>query len=209
MPSISQYIEYYLSRLLYRVRGHDAKLFSKSPAFAALPEPNISLKCPECGPSGSQMHVDLTQLGKHEFPRLVWTKPSDVDVREYVLVCEDADAPVPFPLYHSIFYSIPATTNQVTHQDTEYVDPGAVEKGLRSGFRWVPNIRNKQYIGPRPVIGHGPHRYFYQVIALSQPLDIQSLGPKVTKKIILKAIEGKVVGWGSWVGVFERKWERS
>ncbi|KAL1626727.1 hypothetical protein SLS56_006720 [Neofusicoccum ribis] len=204
--SIWQYIEYYLSKLFYSFRAHDAKLFTKLPAFAALPEPNIKLESPESGPSGSQMHVDNTQDGKGEFPHLVWSKPAGLDVREYILICEDVDAPLPFPIAHSLFYSIPAGTTKVTHEETQVVEAGAT-KSLKGGFRWVPNIRNKHYVGPRPLVGHGPHRYFYQIVALSEPLDVDVLGPKVTKQKIAQAIEGKVVGWGSWVGVYERHWK--
>ncbi|KAK0647530.1 hypothetical protein DIS24_g7689 [Lasiodiplodia hormozganensis] len=204
--SIWQYIEYYLSKLLYSLRAHDAGLFIKSPAFAALPEPNITLECPQCGSSGSQMLVDLTQDGKDEFPHLRWTKPPQLDVKEYILLCEDVDAPLPFPVAHSVFYAIPAETTQVTHEDTQPVD-GSVQGGLKAGFRWVPNIRKRHYLGPRPLVGHGPHRYVYQLVALSEPLDLQSLGSQVTKTKIAEAIKGKVVGWGSWVGVYERTWQ--
>ncbi|KAL1641087.1 hypothetical protein SLS58_006360 [Diplodia intermedia] len=200
---ILQYIEYYLSKLFYSFRAHDAKLFTKAPAFASHPEPNITLECPQSGPSGSQMPVDLTQDGKDEFPLLTWTKPAHLDVKEYILICEDVDAPLPFPIAHSLFYAIPAETSQVTNGDIQLVDATA----LKGGFRWVPNIRGKHYLGPRPLVGHGPHRYIYQLVALSEPLDIQALGPKVGQKKIAEAIKGKVVGWGSWVGVYERTWQ--
>lgn len=203
---VLKYVEYYLSKMLYSIRGHDKKLFIKSPALSNLPEPTITLECAQGGPSGSQMHVDLTQMGKEEFPHLTWSKPANLDVREYILVCEDADAPIPFPVAHSVFYSIPAETSQVTHEDIQFVDHNTQDI-LRGGFRWVPNLRGKKYSGPRPLLGHGPHRYFYQLIALDQPLEIKVLGPKATKTKIAEAIEGKVVGWGSWVGVCERKWE--
>ncbi|OJD29912.1 pebp-like protein [Diplodia corticola] len=200
---ILQYIEYYLSRLFYSIRAHDAKLFIKSAAFARLPEPNMTIECSQSGPSGSHMAVDLTQDGKEEFPHLTWTKPAHLDVKEYMLVCEDADAPIPFPIAHCLFYAIPAETTQVTNGDIQLLDANA----LQGGFRWIPNIRGKHYIGPRPLVGHGPHRYFYELVALSEPLDLQALGSKVGKSKIAEAIKGKVVGWGSWVGVYERTWQ--
>lgn len=63
------------------------------------------------------------------------------------------------------------------------------------------------YNGPRALKGHGPHRYYYQLIALKEPLDLKSIGPIATKAELVKAIEGKVAGWGLWIGISERKWE--
>ena len=57
-------------------------------------------------------------------------------------------------------------------------------------------------------MGHGPHRYFYQLAALKEPVDVGKLGGgKVTKDGLGADIVGKVVGWGEWVGVYKRKWE--
>ena len=62
-------------------------------------------------------------------------------------------------------------------------------------------------MGPRPVFGHGPHRYFFQVIGLGQEVDQSSLTEAVTREELGREIQGKVVGWGTWIGVYERKWE--
>lgn len=56
-------------------------------------------------------------------------------------------------------------------------------------------------------MGHGPHRYFYQLVALKEAVDVEKLGGKVTKDGLGAAIVGKVAGWGQWIGVYERKWE--
>ena len=52
------------------------------------------------------------------------------------------------------------------------------------------------YGGPKPLMGHGPHRYFDQLVALKEPVNAGKLGGKVTKDGLGADIVGKVVGWG-------------
>ena len=208
---ILEYIEYGLSWLFINFKGRDAKLFTKGPAFTDFPSPTIELTSPDCGPSGSSLKPEYTQLGTERFPELKWPAPSSsssAEVKEYILLCEDADVPFPAPVYHSLFYSIPAHATGVTASDVELVQGGeGKEKVLRGGFKFVKNLMGKHYVGPKPLLGHGPHRYFYELVALREPVDVDGLGGKVTKDRLASAIVGKVVGWGVWVGAFERKWE--
>ena len=70
----------------------------------------------------------------------------------------------------------------------------------------MKNIQGAHYGGPKPVIGHGVHRYFYQLVALREPVDTGKMA-KVTKDGLGRAIVGNVLGWGQWIGTYERKWE--
>ncbi|KZF26793.1 PEBP-like protein [Xylona heveae TC161] len=144
-------------------------------------------------------------------------------VQEYLVVAEDPDAPMPTPITHGIYYGIPATRTSITPEDIELLaDSGAGagtgttpkvtndknNSNLKGGFKRGANWNKTVYSGPRPLLNHGPHRYWYQVIALKEPLDRTVLSsPLATKKEIAQAIQGKVVGWGAWIGVYERKWE--
>jgi hypothetical protein len=47
----------------------------------------------------------------------------------------------------------------------------------------------------------------YQIIALNAPVNPQLSGPSATKEQIAEDIKGKVIAWGKWVGVAERKWK--
>ena len=76
---------------------------------------------------------------------------------------------------------------------------------VKGGFRCLKNYKKSHYEGPRPLLGHGPHRYFYQLVALREPVDLGKLKPKVTKNGLGAAIVGNVIGWAEWVGVYERK----
>ena len=57
------------------------------------------------------------------------------------------------------------------------------------------------YRGPAPPSGK-PHRYTFKVYALNAPLDAKE---GMTKDDLLKAMEGKIIGQGEIVGLYERK----
>lgn len=61
-------------------------------------------------------------------------------------------------------------------------------------------------MGGRNLIGHGPHRYFHQVVALNAKVGQTGFAAaKATREKLASEIEGKVLAWGAWIGVFERK----
>ena len=53
--------------------------------------------------------------------------------------------------------------------------------------------------GPKPMLGHGPHWYLFQL------MDVGMLGQAPTKINMERAVEGKVAARGQWAGTFERK----
>lgn len=197
------YIEYGISCIFANAKGRDARLFTKGPAFAQNPQPTLILDCIEVGPSGSEMHIDLSAEGIGRFPTLSW-KAATPDVKEYLLISEDPDAPLPSPIIHGIYYGIPASATGVTDVDFEVAEG---EYKLKGGFKYGKNRRGTVYIPPRPLLGHGPHRYFFTLVALSQPVDTTKLSPLPTVEEMAKEIEGKVLSWGEWIGTYERKWE--
>ena len=200
------YIEYALGSLLSSQRGRDDKLFTKGPAFANLSPPTIEVTSPECGPSKSNLNIDHSADGKSRFPRLEWTAPKDAaEVKEYLLVVEDPDAPLPNPIVHGIYYAIPADVHRVDGSSFEPNTQSSEQRLLAGQFKYGQNRRGTVYIGPRPVLGHGPHRYFFQVIGLGKKLDQSKLSAAPTKEELAREIQDKIVGWGSWIGVYERK----
>ena len=158
MGSALSLIEYGLGRLLFNIKAHDDKLFTKGPAFASCPEPTFEVDSPDCGPSNSIMKLEYTQLSEDRFPELKWSAPSP-GIKEYLLVVEDADPPLPFTPTHGLYYAIPASTTTITNSDVRSIDPAGKEKTLKGGFKLGRNFRVTNYGGPRPVMGHGAHRY--------------------------------------------------
>lgn len=78
---------------------------------------------------------------------------------------------------------------------------------LKGGFKYGKNRRGNIYIPCKPLLGHGAHRYFFTLVALREPIDNTKLSEVATIEEVAKAIEDKIVGWGEWIGVYERKWE--
>ena len=58
------------------------------------------------------------------------------------------------------------------------------------------------YMGPRPVPGHGPHRYIFQILPLSRCTAFSS-APKL--KAFMGGISGTVIGRGMLMGTYERR----
>ncbi|KAJ5706738.1 Phosphatidylethanolamine-binding protein PEBP [Penicillium malachiteum] len=210
MSVVLHYMVWCLGRLFYPIRGHDSRQFIYCPAFKDIPKPNMTLECEECGPSGSKLllhHTSLAEDGIGSIPDLKWTPPQATEpVKEYVLICEDIDLPIPFlVIHHGLFWGIDATKyNHVTSMQTS-VPENSPRWKTTSSWNYVPNLRGAAYIGASPVLGHGTHRYVFTIVALKDALQFDN-PEKVTKSDIKKAIAGKVVGWGQWTGEFEKPW---
>ncbi|KAJ5167770.1 uncharacterized protein N7482_003364 [Penicillium canariense] len=183
------YIEYGISRIFAGAKGRDARLFTKGAAFAQLTSPTLTLDCPEVGASGSQMPADLSADGAGRFPTLSWAAATPA-VKEYLLISEDPDAPLPSPIIHGIYYGIPASVTGVSAVDFETAEG---EFMLKGGFKYGKNRRGNVYIPPSSAAG--------------EPIDATALSPLPTAEEVGKEIEGKVVGWGEWVGSYERQWK--
>ncbi|KAI1661954.1 PEBP-like protein [Daldinia decipiens] len=200
-------IEVSLSWLFKNAKGHDAKSFFKGPAFSDFQEKQeITVTAPECGPTNSVLGVEYTHDGAGKFPALRWEAPSHIadQVKEWLLVSEDPDAPLPTPICHGIYGGIPSSKTSVEPADFEVEDPSKAL--LKGGFHYGRSRNGSVYIAPRPLLNHGPHRYFFEVIALKEPLDPSLLTATTTREQINKAIIGNILGWGMWVGIAERRW---
>lgn len=174
--AILDYLEWALATLFYNKRGHDDQLFTKGPASACkdIPE-NITITSPDNGPSGSTLKRDCIQLGADSVPELTWDKPT-FDVKEYLVVVQDVDAPLPFISNHGIIWGVPGQTTHIKASDIELMDKIAgISKGIRSGWNIGKNVRGTHYVGAKPLLEHGPHRYFYQVVALKEPINPEGL----------------------------------
>ncbi|KAI0816291.1 PEBP-like protein [Xylaria sp. FL0064] len=200
-------IEVTLSWLFANAKGRDAKSFYTRPALASFTEQSITVTSPDCGASGSKLPIEYTHDGGGKFPALQWSAPPSItdQVKEWLLVSEDPDAPLPTPIIHGIYTGIPASKTSVESDDFTVVDQ---EKALmKGGFHYSMSRNGMPYIPPRPLMNHGPHRYFFIVVALKEKLDSGLLTAKTTREQIADAIEGNVLGWGMWVGTAERRWE--
>jgi Raf kinase inhibitor-like YbhB/YbcL family protein len=108
---------------------------------------------------GSEIPREFSRLGENLFPPLKWNgAPSDV--RSYVLVVEDPDAPSG-TFHHCGVFNIPPDWDGLPKSvDTQ---PGNAPRFAENDFG---NIR---YDGPQPPKGHGIHHYHFRLAALDVP----------------------------------------
>jgi phosphatidylethanolamine-binding protein (PEBP) family uncharacterized protein len=200
-----QVIEYCLGRLLYRFRGYDSQLLTKSPAFVQHSKPTIHITSSDCGKTGTTLKHEYSKFGGGRFPALEWENAGP-EIKEWLLLSEDPDAPLRKPNVHGIFCFIPPHVTSISNDDLEILAESDGVKQIKAGYRVGKNRRDLVYIAPRPPLGHGPHRYLFQLVGLSQRLDAGNMSKVPTKKEVEDAIVGKVVGWGVWQATYEQMW---
>jgi phosphatidylethanolamine-binding protein (PEBP) family uncharacterized protein len=140
--------------------------------------------------------------GKNLSPHLAWTPPP-ASTAQLLLVVEDLDVPMPKPAVHCLVLIDPSrleTYNQL--------DPGALSaQKPATGVRVLRSTVGRGYHGPEPIKGHGPHRYTFQLFALTAPLGETSVGRALDKarpRALIRAITTEVVARGRLTGTFER-----
>ena len=130
-------------------------------------------------------------VGDNTSPQLRWTGLPP-ETRQLVLIIDDVDVPLPRPLLHTVAVIEPGVQN---------VDMGALQPGT-TGMRFIPGgLGHRGYAGPRPIPGHGPHCYRFQVFALDEPI----ADHVTTAKALLKQMAGHVIARGVLTGIFERR----
>jgi Raf kinase inhibitor-like YbhB/YbcL family protein len=181
-----------IGRLLYRVRAGDRHLVSNAPRLREAPL-GIRLTSAAFADGGPmpQRHGGIG-VGDNLSPPLEWSVPEGA--AELVLVMEDPDAPLPRPVVHVAAIGIPPSW------------PGIGEGLLAPGAS--PEIRLARgsfgrvgYAGPRPVRGHGPHRYIFEIFALAERLD---LGEAPALSAVVAAMSRSILARGLLTGIFER-----
>jgi Raf kinase inhibitor-like YbhB/YbcL family protein len=173
-------------------QGAAVKLTVSSPAFK----------------NGEAIPVDYTADGRNVSPPLAWSG-APPGTREFALILDDPDAPMPEPFVHWVIYKIPGNATGLP----EAMPMGGTVKGtsvagaLQGTTGFAMFVRgggpppDPGYRGPAPPSGK-PHHYTFKIYALNAPLDAAA---GMTKDDLLKAMEGKIVGQGEIVGLYERQ----
>lgn len=131
-------------------------------------------------------------LGDNISPPLSWTGLPE-DAVELVLIVEDPDAPLPRPVVHAL-----AILPSARSLPEFALNPDNDSTPIRIG---QGSFKRRGYAGPRPISGHGPHRYIFQLFALDQPCGLDTTA---TIKTALAAIDGHVIARGRLTGTYER-----
>jgi Raf kinase inhibitor-like YbhB/YbcL family protein len=130
----------------------------------------------------------LSKLGGNASPPLEWSGVPD-DAAELVLLCEDPDAGAE-PFLHWLVTGIDPATSEVAE--------GRVPP---NGREWTNGFGTTGWGGPQPPKGDAPHRYFFHLYAVSEPLDLPAQ-PRATE--VRQAAEKHELASGTLVGTFAR-----
>jgi Raf kinase inhibitor-like YbhB/YbcL family protein len=174
------------------VRAGDEHLSVNHPGLRDLPQ-TITLRS-EWFAHGASIPPKAAgrRVGENISPPLTW-EGVPKEARGYLLVIQDPDAPLPRPFVHLVALGI--APEQRALAQNELAENGAAAPYGRNTFG------GRGYQGPRALPGHGPHRYVFHLMALSQPPQLETGGLGA----ILKANVSKVVAHGVLVGTFEQK----
>ncbi len=124
-------------------------------------------------------------------PALAWTDPPE-GTQGYALICHDPDAPLIKPgtygYVHWVLYNMPAGISELPEGVTGYTG------GMN-------DFGNTEYGGPMPPEGHGTHRYFFWLFALSSPIEFPA---GLSMWQLLEKIEPDVLGMNRLMGTYSR-----
>jgi phosphatidylethanolamine-binding protein (PEBP) family uncharacterized protein len=140
--------------------------------------------------------------GKNLSPDLTWSPPPP-ETTELLLVVEDLDVPIAKPAVHCLALIDPSRLDPPNH-----LPPGALSAHQpAAGVRILRSTIGRGYHGPEPIKGHGPHRYTFQLFALSIAVSDAPDGTKLDRarpRALLSSITAPVTARGRLTGVFAR-----
>lgn len=141
---------------------------------------------------GGAIPAKHTGEGEDVSPELSWSDAPSV-TRAFAVICHDPDAPLVSPggtygFVHWVLYNIPASVSRL-------------EEGTAEHTAGKNDMGKVGYNGPMPPEGHGPHHYYFWVLALG---DDTPLEPGLTLWELLRKIEPKVLGMNRLIGTYQR-----
>ena len=155
----------------------------------------IALQSPAFGP-GAQIPAVHTADGRDVSPPIQWSGiPADAE--ELALICDDPDAPRAEPWVHWVIHGISPTEHGLTEGVAKAPNPTS-PTGARQG---VNDFGRIGFGGPAPPRGHGTHHYHFRLYVLDKGLNLRA---GASKKELLAAMEGHVLGQGELVGTYQR-----
>jgi Raf kinase inhibitor-like YbhB/YbcL family protein len=175
-----------------------ALLMASSAAVGAQTPQTITVTSPTIK-AGERIPADHTADGKNVSPALRWTN-APAGTKEFALILDDPDVPMPQPFVHWVIYKIPGTAKGLPENIP--IDAAApMPSEIAGAVQGLSGFRRPIYRGPAPPPGK-PHNYHFTVYALDAALDLQ---PGLNKQQLLEAMKGHIIGQGELVAVYERK----
>ena len=192
-----------LSWLLRDRRAGDATLAINDPLLAALPR-TIELRSDAFAPAGPMARAQAgAGVGGDRSPPLEWS-PLPAAATHWALVLEDPDAPLKRAFVHLIAIGAAnvarlaeGALNAENAKDKDYPP-----RSLRLGRN---TMGPPGYAGPRPLPGHGAHRYAFQLFALrAAPGDAELAGGLPA---LMPFLRREALATGRLDGFYERDWQ--
>lgn len=170
-----------------------AMLFPCADPVAGSEVKQIQVASPAFG-DGEMIPKQYTCDGADVSPPLQFSEVP-AEAKSLVLICDDPDAPVG-TWTHWVLFNLPPDAKSVAEKvpASATLATGALHGQNSWGSRKIG------YGGPCPP--SGTHRYYFKVYALNIKLDLPS---GTTKKHLLKAMKGHVIGQGELMGTYKRQ----
>lgn len=149
--------------------------------------------------AGEPIPAEHTADGRNISPALMWTN-APAGTREFAVIVDDPDVPMPQPFVHWVIYKIPGTVKGLPENIP--IDPAApLPPEIAGAVQGTSGFKRAIYRGPAPPAGK-PHHYHFTVYALDTALDLPA---GATKQQLVDAMKGHIIGQGELVAVYERK----
>lgn len=149
----------------------------------------------------ARIPVRYTGQGEDYSPPLEWSGVPR-GTREFVLICEDPDAPTDSAFVHWVIYNI---SPSVTYLPEGILPQPSVDVPVMA-TQGKNDFDRFGYGGPVPPVGHGIHRYVFKLYAIDRETN---LPPGVSRDELLDAIDGHILDAAQLVGRYERQLRES
>jgi Raf kinase inhibitor-like YbhB/YbcL family protein len=171
--------------------------FTAFPTMAQTPQ-TMTVTSPTVK-AGETIPADHTADGKNISPAIAWSN-APAATKEFALIMDDPDVPMPQPFVHWVIYKIPGAAKGIPENIP--IEAGApMPKEIEGAVQGLSGFKRPIYRGPAPPPGK-PHHYHFTVYALDASLDVQA---GLTKAQLLEAMKGHIIGQGELVAIYERK----
>ncbi len=142
---------------------------------------------------GELIPRQYTCEGKDVPPPISW-QDFPQEAKSFVLIMDDPDAPAG-TFTHWVVYDIPSSVSRLEENFPKVKEHMGIKQGMNDFGR-------VGYGGPCPPRGHGYHRYFFKVYALS--VASLNLPAGASRRDVEKAMAGKVLAQAQLMGRYKR-----
>lgn len=142
---------------------------------------------------GDLIPSEFTCEGINHSPEIIITGTPN-GTKSFALIVEDPDAPVGL-FVHWVIYDIEPAVTKLRE---------GIEKTPKTGEGFLQgknDFGRVGYDGPCPPKGHGYHRYFFRLFAVSFLLSIRE---NATRESLLNAMEERIIEQAEFMGRYKR-----